>query len=287
MIELIRELVLWVGAHPLLAGALVGLAACLESLAFVGMVVPGAAIMLSAGALVGSGALEFWSTLAWAVGGAVLGDGVSYWLGYRYRDRIRNWPPLARRPHWLERGERFFQRHGGKSILFARFVGPVRPVVPVVAGMLRMGPGRFYTYNTLSALAWAPAHLLPGMAFGASLAVAGQVAVRLALLFGAMIIAAWAIAGLIHVGYRYLEPLAWKWTNVAIAWGHRHKSVRWIVGDLFDPSRPVSRVLLVWVIVLFAGTWIFFGVLEDVLHLDPIVYTGRSVFELLQQLRTP
>ena len=76
----------------------------------------------------------------------------------------------------------FFSRHGGKSVLFGRFVGPVRPVIPVVAGMLGMGPVHFVVVNVLSAIGWALAYILPGVFFGTSLAVAGAVSTRLAVL---------------------------------------------------------------------------------------------------------
>jgi len=128
-----------------------------ESLAVVGLVVPGAAVMIVAGALIAMGGLHFWPVLLLAVAGAILGDGVSFWLGHRYRDQLRSRWPFYRHPAWLARGERFFYRHGGKSILFGRFVGPVRPIVPLVAGMLGMRAAAFYTMNVLSAMLWAPA----------------------------------------------------------------------------------------------------------------------------------
>ena len=252
-ISLLHQLVSWLGAHPGWAGLIVGAIACAEALAFIGMLVPGATLMIGAGALVGLGVLDFWSMFAWAVAGAIAGDGVSYWIGHRYKDKLRALRPLRERPALLERGEAFFRRHGGKSVLLARFVGPVRPIVPVVAGMLGMRPSRFYLYNALSALAWAPAHLLPGMAFGLSLALAGQVAARLALLLGLLALLAWLTFWLARALYRALQP----------------------------------RGLTVWLLVLIAGGWLFLGVLEDVLSADPLVYVGQSLHQFLQQLRTP
>lgn len=287
MTNLILGLIHWAGLHPGAAGLLVAAIACAESLAFVGLVVPGAIMMLGAGALVGVGALPFWSTFLWAVGGAVVGDGVSYWLGHRYQDRFLRVPFVRNHPELLARGETFFARHGGKSILLARFVGPVRPVVPVVAGMVGMPPWRFYLFNVLSALVWAPAHLIPGMAFGASLALAGQVAGRLALGLGTLLVFSWMVIWGVRVAYRQLAPHAGAWTTVALRWAGRHPSLAWLVGDLVDPERPVSRALLAWLAVLIAATWLFFGVLEDVLGLDPLVYAGRSLYHLLQGMRTP
>lgn len=281
MTNIVLGLVHWAGSHPTLAGLLVALVACAESLAFVGLVVPGAIVML------GAGALPFWSTLFWAVGGAIVGDGVSYWIGHRYAHRFTRLRFVRAHPELLERGEAFFTRHGGKSILLARFVGPVRPVVPVVAGMLGMSPRRFYTYNALSALAWAPAHLIPGMAFGASLALAGQVAGRLTLGLGALLAFAWIVAWGARSLYRWLAPRANAWAAKAMNWSQGHPRLAWLVGDLLDPERPVSRPLLAWLALLIGAGWLFFGVLEDIVGLDPLVYAGQSLFHLLQGLRTP
>ncbi|WP_324781149.1 bifunctional DedA family/phosphatase PAP2 family protein [Thiobacillus sedimenti] len=287
MTNIVLDLVHWTGSHPTLAGLLVALVACAESLAFIGLLVPGAIVMLGAGALVGVGALPFWSTLCWAVGGAIVGDGVSYWIGHRYSRRFTRLRFVRGHPELLERGEAFFRRHGGKSIMLARFVGPVRPVVPVVAGMLGMSPGRFYAYNALSALAWAPAHLIPGMAFGASLALAGQVAGRLTLGLSALLAFVWIVMWGARSLYRWVAPHANGWAAKAMNWSQGHPRLAWLVGDLLDPERPVSRPLLAWLALLIGSGWLFFGVLEDVVGLDPLVYAGQSLFHLLQGLRTP
>ena len=204
-IAYLQQVVSWLGGHPGWAGLIIAAITCVEALAFVGVLVPGVTPTRGAGALVGIGVLGFWSTFAWAVAGAIIGDGVSFWIGHRDRDRLRSIRLLRERPALLERGETFFHRHGGKSVLLARFVGPVRPVVPVVAGMLGMAPARFYFYNLLSALAWAPAHLLPGMAFGMSLALAGEVAGALRCCCGVLALFAWPTLWLARALYRALH----------------------------------------------------------------------------------
>lgn len=192
--------------------------------------------MIAAGALIGMGVAGFWPMLFAAIAGAVVGDGFSYWIGYRYRDRLRVVWPFRRHPEWLALGESFFHRHGGKSILFGRFVGPVRPIIPVMAGMLGMRVALFYTAHILSAFVWAPGYLLPGMAFGASLALAGKVAARLTLLLvllGALIgLVLWLVRWL----FRALSPRAGLMVQGLLAWGGRHPRLNRIIGG--DP-RPV------------------------------------------------
>ncbi|HYZ40426.1 MAG TPA: DedA family protein, partial [Stellaceae bacterium] len=101
-----------------------------------------------------------------AVIGAVLGDTVSFWLGYRFGGGIGRIWPFTRNPGLLPQGIRFFERHGGKSVFIGRFFGPVRAVIPLAAGIMRMPRGRFWFANVTSAIVWAPMLLLAGDAVG-------------------------------------------------------------------------------------------------------------------------
>src|SRR5690606_38386248 len=100
-------------------------AALLESLAFVGILIPGVLLMFVLSSLAGSGLLSLEVTLLTAVVGAVLGDGLSFYLGRIFHERLHSVWPFRRYPGILRRGETFFYRHGGKSIVIGRFVGPV------------------------------------------------------------------------------------------------------------------------------------------------------------------
>jgi len=285
--DLIHQLLSWVSANPHWAGLAVLLVACAESLAVVGLVVPGAVMMFGAGALIAAGAMGFWLTFLLAVAGAVLGDGLSYWLGYRYNDKVRQWWPFNRHPALLSRGEAFFRCHGGKSVFIARFVGPVRPVVPMMAGMMMMPPQRFFIANILSALAWAPIYLLLGMAFGASLTLAGEVAGRLAVLLGVVLISVWATIKIVHLVYLFFKKRSQRWADSFLSQGRSHPASAWIIGDLLDAERPVLGALLVWLGILLGGTWLFLGVSENVMAGRFLVPAGESLYALLQGLRTP
>lgn len=180
--ELIAPLLDWIAANSAFAGLILFLIAFSESLAIVGLFMPGAVLMFGAGALMGTGHIDFWSGAAWAVAGAIVGDGVSFLLGRYFGGRLGSVWPFRSRPHLLPRATGFFRRHGGKSVLLGRFVGPMRPIIPAVAGMLEMPAGRFFAANIFSALLWAPAYLIPGMVFAASLGLAAAVAGRLLVL---------------------------------------------------------------------------------------------------------
>ncbi|MGM0678652.1 MAG: DedA family protein, partial [Pseudomonadota bacterium] len=152
----------WLSQHPISAALLVFIIALSESLAFVGLIVPGIFFMVVFGALITTGYMDYGWTVTAAILGAIAGDGISYWLGQRYHKHLYNFWPFRNRPGLLERGEAFFHRHGGKSILLGRFVGPLRPVIPAIAGMLAMSRQRFILTNVGSALLWGPVVLLPG-----------------------------------------------------------------------------------------------------------------------------
>ncbi len=182
MTELFQLLLVWVGENPFWAGVVIFLVALAESLAIVGILVPGVVILFGAGALIGNGTLDFWSSCLWAVAGAVIGDNISFWLGHHYEDRFGHVKWFRLHPDHLAKGIDFFHKHGGMSIAFGRFFGPIRAVVPLVAGLMRMEPSHFLIANVLSALVWGPAYLLPGMVFGASMEQAGEVSFRLAII---------------------------------------------------------------------------------------------------------
>ena len=243
--------------------------------------------MISIGALIGMGIVGFWPVLFAAIAGAIVGDGLSFWLGHHYRDRLRTFWPFRDHPKWLNLGEIYFYRHGGKSILFGRFVGPVRPFIPVVAGMLGMQPRAFYIANILSALVWAPGYLLPGMAFGASLTLASEVALRLVVLLVLIGALTWLILWSIHRLFIALSPRAGLMAQSLLDWGGRHPQLNRLIGGLLDPLQPEFKTLLALAALLIAATWFFLGVLEDVVTGDPLVRVDLGLYQLVQNLRTP
>ncbi|NMM02108.1 phosphoesterase [Paraburkholderia sp. RP-4-7] len=274
--------------HPAWTLTVVFLAAFLEAIAVIGTFIPGSTAMFLAGALVGTGSLSLGWVFLWAIAGAVAGDGMSFWIGRRYKDRIVQLWPFSTHPQILDAGHRFFQKHGAKGVVFARFIGPLRAIVPVVAGMLGMTPARFYAMNVLSALLWAPAHILPGVVFGASVLLAGAVSFRLVVIIALLV-------GIVWLSFRamgFLLSHASAWTSAAGrylgSWACRHPGpFGRLARRLLDPEQPdASSIVVTSLIVLTAGA-LFFGVLEDVISGDPLVSVDLSVYHFLQSVRTP
>ena len=276
-----------IGAHPYAALLLVALVAFAESLAIVGTVVPAALVMFAAGALIGNGSLGLSETLAAATVGAVLGDALSYELGRRHEARIRAWPMFQRHGAAVARGEAFLRRHGGKSVVLARFMGAVRAFVPLLAGFAHMPPARFYAVNVVSALLWAPAHILPGVLFGTSLALAEAVSGRLAVMILLLLVLVWTVAWLTSTGVRFGVPRVRRLRDAAVqrARGRTSAAARATLA-LLDPQRPGSHALLLGSTVVLGAGWLFLGVVEDVLSHDPLVQADMAVFNFLQGLRS-
>jgi membrane protein DedA with SNARE-associated domain/membrane-associated phospholipid phosphatase len=280
--------------HPGLAYAAVFLISLSESLALVGLIVPGTVIMFGVGAVVATGSLGLKPVLLLAAGGAIAGDGISYWLGRHYREDLRRIWPFSRYPGMLQKGDVFFRRHGGKSILFGRFVGPVRPVIPVVAGMLGMKPMSFGIVNVLSAVGWSLAYVLPGVFFGTSLSVAGAVSTRLAVLVFILVAGIWGFSWLSRKLVSLLERKGPVWLAALEAWATADETAHRLVlqlkrciSKLFLRQQSEALFFLFLILALFLAGWGFWGVLQDVLAKDPLVMADQAVYHLFQSLRTP
>ncbi len=121
-----------------------------------GVPLPGETALIAAGVLAGSGQLTLSLVIATATAAAALGDTVGYWVGRRGgRAALQHDGPLREaRNHALDRGERFFARHGAKTVFFGRFVPGVRVVAAVLAGASRMSWPQFALANVTGALVW-------------------------------------------------------------------------------------------------------------------------------------
>jgi len=251
--QTIQQIMLWAADHPgwLLA---IGFAlAFFEALAVVGIVLPGIFLLFLLGAVVGLDATIF-AALSIAVAlGAMAGDGVSFWLGRRFAGRLPEVWPFTRRRHWLDNGEAFFARRGGQSIFIARFIGPLRPIVPLVAGSLNMPVRAFVPRVLVACSLWAPLMLLPGALFGESLVMAAEMGGRFTLLLGVLVLGGWAVAWITRLVYEAGARRAPWWLKKVALWLRRHpRTGRW-VGPLLEPGgREVVSILLLGVALVLS-----------------------------------
>jgi membrane protein DedA with SNARE-associated domain len=149
-----------------------------ESLAFLSLLLPATVILVGLGGLLGGvgvnfapfyttgpGGINFWPIVIAGWFGSVLGYGISYWLGKHYKDEISRLWPFSKYPEMLPAGKAFFDKWGAFGVFLGHFFGPVRAVIPVVAGMYQLKPLHFWAANISSSLLWAFGVMAPG-AFG-------------------------------------------------------------------------------------------------------------------------
>jgi membrane protein DedA with SNARE-associated domain len=129
-----------------------------ESLCFLSIVWPGWAILTALAFLLAASGVDTtvmtFTIIAAGIGG-VVGYSVSYWVGHYFKDSIGNVWPFTTHPTLIPRGQEFFEKHGAWSVFLGHFIGPVRAVIPVVAGMFAMPQVPFQIANVSSAFIWA------------------------------------------------------------------------------------------------------------------------------------
>jgi undecaprenyl-diphosphatase len=134
-----------------------------EAVFILGLLVPSLPFLLLVGGIIAEGSLPFWPCFFAATAGGVVGDAISYWIGYLLKDRVRTTWPFKNHVGLIDKGEIFFARHGGKAIFIGRFITGLKAVVPGIAGMMGMKWSYFTFINVVSGFVWAGSHILPGM----------------------------------------------------------------------------------------------------------------------------
>jgi membrane-associated protein len=121
----------------------------------VGFFLPGDSLLITAGLVAAAGGLNIWWLNGLLIVAAVVGDSVGYAIGWRIGPRLfTREKSLLFNPRHVERTRRFYERHGAKTIVIARFVPIVRTFAPVVAGVGQMQYRRFLVYNVLGGVGW-------------------------------------------------------------------------------------------------------------------------------------
>ena len=275
-----QELIAWLNAHPGWGFSIVFLVAFFESLVLIGILLPGIVILFGVGTLIGLGMLELIPIWVAASAGAFLGDSLSYLLGHRFRGHLLDIWPFSRYPTLMERGTRFFHAHGAKSVVAGRFIGPLRPIIPSVAGMMGMKPSRFLAVDIPACITWAPSFLIPGMLFGASLEVASEYTGRLTVLLVILLAILWLTWWVMRSLYEPLATRSARWMRHTIRWSRRHPVLGRVAGPVLDPSRgEVLSVTMMGILLVM----VFWG-LVMLLFLSPFSAQPKAVDQAVQEL---
>lgn len=144
------------------APPVIGLLCFGESLVLLGFFIPATSLMIATGSLLATGRLDPLSIVGAAIIGSVLGDWVSYFVGARLGPAAyRHWP-LSEHRTAVAQARLFFRRYGFFAVFAGRFLGPLRAIVPLVAGVTRMPSRSFQLANVVSAILWVPTLFAPG-----------------------------------------------------------------------------------------------------------------------------
>jgi membrane protein DedA with SNARE-associated domain len=162
--DYVDAIVAFVRANEEWAAPVAFLVAFAESFCFLSLLWPGTAILVGISALLAasgvSSGILLPTILAAGIGGS-LGYAVSYWIGLYFRDSVHKIWPFSSRPELIPTGQRFFEKHGAFGVFLGHFFGPVRAVIPVVAGMFAMPQLPFQIANIVSAFSWAIGVIAP------------------------------------------------------------------------------------------------------------------------------
>ena len=127
---------------------------------------PGDSLLFAAGTFAALGSLDLGFTILLLSVAAILGDTVNYWIGRKIGPRVfRENYRFLNRKH-LEKTHAFYEKHGGKTIVIARFLPIIRTFAPFVAGIGTMSYRRFIAYNVVGGIAWVLGFVLLGYFFG-------------------------------------------------------------------------------------------------------------------------
>ena len=153
----------------ILGGGLIAIGATVfaESGLLIGFFLPGDTLLFGAGILASQSALPLGLLIFVVIIAAIVGDNVGYSIGRRTGKRLfHKKESILFKPDHLEKAEKFYELHGGKTIIIARFVPMVRTFAPMVAGISKMPRQRFMIFNVIGAIIWGGGVVLLGYALG-------------------------------------------------------------------------------------------------------------------------
>ena len=121
----------------------------------IGFFLPGDSLLVTAGVFAAAGKVNIWTLNALLIVAAIAGDTAGYWFGRRVGPALFKRPKsLLFNPDHLHRAHDFYEKHGGKTIIIARFMPVIRTFAPIVAGMGEMQYRRFLSFNVFGGLFW-------------------------------------------------------------------------------------------------------------------------------------
>lgn len=127
---------------------------------------PGDSLLFAAGTVVGAGYLSYPILIVVLLTAAIIGDAVNYMIGNYIGPTIFNRETKLLNKHHLNKAHIFYEKHGGKAVILARFMPIIRTIIPFIAGIANMNPRKFLVYNILGAIIWVVSLVSAGYLLG-------------------------------------------------------------------------------------------------------------------------
>ena len=156
-----NEIIVWLEENPQwIALGIIG-AAFIESFALIGIIIPGVVLLAVISGLAAA-SLNVIEVVTIAYFSSLLADVLSFFIGYSFRNSIDKVWPFKDHPEFLKQGQNFFKQYGMVGLFIGKFIGPIRPLLPITAGSLNMDKKRFLLIEILSCFLWALIYTVPG-----------------------------------------------------------------------------------------------------------------------------
>jgi undecaprenyl-diphosphatase len=164
-----QGLISWLEVHPSAIYLAIGIVAFLESFAVVGVLLPGVALLVTLAALGAESGLSILPLLVCTAAGCILADSASFLIGRHYTEKVHLLANHAHHENWYIKGHKVVEKWGWIAYPVGRFIGPLRPLLPLLLGTLDLPKRVFFSLNLLSGLLWAPMYVAPGYYLGSKL----------------------------------------------------------------------------------------------------------------------
>jgi len=160
---------LWLQENPDWIAVGLFAAAFVESFALIGVVIPGVVLVGVISGLAASTDLTILEVVLIAYIASFLADSSSFLIGRSISKKIDHIWPFNSHPSWLKQGRSFFMKYGTLGLFFGKFIGPIRPLMPITAGSLEMNTKKFIFIDLFSSFLWALLYTVPGYLGGKTL----------------------------------------------------------------------------------------------------------------------
>jgi undecaprenyl-diphosphatase len=162
-----NELIVWLERNPQwIAVGIIG-ASFVESFALIGIIIPGVVLLAVISGLAAT-SLSIFEVVMLAYFSSLLSDIASFFIGFSLRNSLSKLWPFRNHPEFLINGQKFFKRYGMIGLFVGKFIGPIRPLLPITAGSLNMNKKSFFLIEILSCFLWALIYTIPGYYAGQS-----------------------------------------------------------------------------------------------------------------------